>query len=121
MTGPPVVSPTSVWEMAVKPAAGKLRVGTAIGSWATRASRELSAELLDVTPEHAAAVERLPPIHRDPFNRLLVAQANVAWARVAQARVEGAVLLTADRVLAAYGPFVRLVGEEATSPHRREA
>ncbi len=76
----------------------------------------MSAELLDVTPEHAAAVERLPPIHRDPFNRLLIAQA-----RVAQARVEGAVLLTADRALAAYGPFVRLVGEEATSRHRREA
>lgn len=71
----------------------------------------MSAELLDVTPEHAAAVERLPPIHRDPFNRLLIAQA----------RVEGAVLLTADRALAAYGPFVRLVGEEATSRHRREA
>ena len=54
------------------------------------------------TPERLgpAAVEHLPDVHRDPFDRLLVAQA-VA---------EGAVLLTADDRLTGYGDAVRLVG-----------
>jgi PIN domain nuclease of toxin-antitoxin system len=55
---------------------------------------------LPVTAGHAAAVEHLPDVHRDPFDRLLVAQA-VA---------EGALLLTADDRLLGYGDAVRLVG-----------
>jgi PIN domain nuclease of toxin-antitoxin system len=52
-----------------------------------------------VTGAHAATVARLPPHHRDPFDRLLVAQS----------LAEGLVLLTADAPLAAYGAFVRVV------------
>jgi PIN domain nuclease of toxin-antitoxin system len=54
---------------------------------------------LQVTGEHATAVENLPSIHGDPFDRLLVAQAFS----------EGLVLLTADRTLAQYGGSVRLM------------
>jgi PIN domain nuclease of toxin-antitoxin system len=47
---------------------------------------------LAITLEHATAVERLPLHHRDPFDRLLVAQA----------RIEGATIVSADRDLRAY-------------------
>jgi PIN domain nuclease of toxin-antitoxin system len=54
---------------------------------------------LSVTGEHAVAVADLPPIHRDPFDRLLVAQS----------MVEGITLLTADRTMARYpGPIQRV-------------
>ncbi len=54
---------------------------------------------LPVRGEHAVAVDDLPFLHKDPFDRILVAQA----------RVESLLLLTADRVLAEYGQNVRLV------------
>ena len=51
------------------------------------------AQALPVTVDHAAAVERLPWHHRDPFDRILVAQAGI----------EGATLVSRDEALAAYG------------------
>ena len=55
---------------------------------------------LPVTVEHAAAVEHLPDVHRDPFDRLLVVQA----------QAEAAILLSADPRLVDQGDVVRLVG-----------
>ena len=52
-----------------------------------------------ITSEHAVAIDALPPIHRDPFDRVLVAQATV----------EGITLLTVDKVLARYPGPVRKV------------
>ena len=54
---------------------------------------------LPIAGEHAIAVEALPLLHKDPFDRLLLAQA----------RVEGLTLLTVDQQLAEYGAPVRLV------------
>ena len=54
---------------------------------------------LPVTGEHAVSVEALPDIHRDPFNRLLVAQA----------LCEGVTLLTADKIVAKYPGPIRKV------------
>lgn len=54
---------------------------------------------LPITSEHALAIASLPPLHRDPFDRVLVAQA----------RIEGIPLLTVDSTLAAYGAPVRLL------------
>lgn len=54
---------------------------------------------LPVSSEHAIAVDDLPPPHKDPFDRILVAQA----------QVESLVLITADMTLAAYGPPVQQV------------
>lgn len=54
---------------------------------------------LAVNSEHAIAVNDLPPLHKDPFDRILVAQA----------RVEGIVLLTVDKAVAKYGEGVRKV------------
>lgn len=93
------ISAASVWELAIKQGLGKLDLHAPVARWTERATRELRLGSLAVTTDHAAAVETLPPIHRDPFDRLLIAQA----------RVEGATLLTADRTLAAYGAAVRLI------------
>jgi PIN domain nuclease of toxin-antitoxin system len=95
-----LASAVCVWELAIEQGLGKLSLGTDVRTWTRRVTRELVLHHLPVTAEHAAAVEQLPDVHRDPFDRLLVAQA-VA---------EGAVLLTADRRLLGYGDAVRLVG-----------
>ncbi|MGR7026625.1 type II toxin-antitoxin system VapC family toxin [Geodermatophilus sp. URMC 62] len=95
-----LLSAVCVWELAIKQRLGKLSVGTDVRTWTRRVTRELVLDHLPVTAEHAAAVEQLPDVHRDPFDRLLVAQA-VA---------EDAVLVTADRRLLGYGDAVRLVG-----------
>ena len=54
---------------------------------------------LPVTSEHAVAVNDLPPLHKDPFDRILVAQA----------RVKGLTLLTADKAVAKYGDGVKKI------------
>jgi len=83
-----VVSAASVWEIAIKAKAGKLQPpDDLLGALGATGFR-----LLSITPEHALAAGRLPLHHRDPFDRMLVAQA-VA---------EGHTLVTADAALAAY-------------------
>ncbi|HST98123.1 MAG TPA: type II toxin-antitoxin system VapC family toxin [Geodermatophilus sp.] len=95
-----IVSAVCVWELAIKQRLGKLSLGSDVRTWMRRVTSELVLDHLPVTADHAAAVEHLPDVHRDPLDRLLVAQA-VA---------EGAVLLTSDHRLTAYGDAVRLVG-----------
>jgi len=95
-----IVSAVCVWELAIKQRLGKLSLGSDVRTWMRRVTSELVLDHLPVTADHASAVEHLPDVHRDPFDRLLVAQA-VA---------EGAVLLTSDHRLTAYGDAVRLVG-----------
>ena len=82
------VSAVSVWDVAIKRALGKLSVPADLFDQAA-ASGCLA---LPITWDHARAVETLSPHHADPFDRLLIAQA----------RVEGLTLLTADRAFAAY-------------------
>ena len=83
------LSAASVWEIAIKRSLGKLTVAD---GWAAALGR-LGFEPLPVTALHTEAVERLPWHHRDPFDRLLVAQA----------LVEDRVLVSADPRLSAYG------------------
>jgi len=96
---PLVFSDVSIWEVAIKASLG--RINFQVNPLALRLGllregfRELSIQV-----EHVLAVQHLPWIHRDPFDRLLVAQA-------AQ---EGLSLLTADRTLQGYGEGVRWVG-----------
>lgn len=68
--------------------------------------RQLRRGLLDndynelvITSEHTVSIDSLPPIHKDPFDRILVAQATV----------EGFVLLTADSLVAQYPGPIKLV------------
>jgi len=84
-----LLSAVVVWEVSVKRSLGKLDAPADLaGTLESRGARRL-----DVTLEHAAEVERLPWHHRDPFDRLLIAQA----------QVERAVLATTDGALAPYG------------------
>ena len=97
--GERLLSAASAWELAVKQGRGRLDLGMSVSEFFRRSLFELAARAVDISASHAAAVEHLPHLHRDPFDRLLVVQA-------AQL---GATLLTADRALAAYGPVVRVV------------
>jgi PIN domain nuclease of toxin-antitoxin system len=100
-----LLSAVCVWELAIKQRLGKLSLGSDVRAWSRRVTRELVLDHLPVTADHVADVEHLPDVHRDPFDRLLVAQAVV----------EGAVLLTADARLTGYGDVVRLIGGQPTA------
>jgi PIN domain nuclease of toxin-antitoxin system len=91
-------SAASVWELAIKRGLGR--------SDFQADPRLLRRGLLDngytelpILSDHVVAMESLPPIHKDPFDRLLVAQATV----------EGITLLTADSIVAEYPGPVRSV------------
>jgi PIN domain nuclease of toxin-antitoxin system len=66
------VSAASVWEVAIKVALGKLKADLDV---IVRSVAEVGFEELPITLAHARRVFALPPHHRDPFDRMLVAQA----------------------------------------------
>ena len=68
------VSVASVWEIAIKHGLGKGGM-TVSSSLALTAFRDAAFTLLGIKGDHVVHVEQLPKIHRDPFDRLLVAQA----------------------------------------------
>ncbi|HEX3845693.1 MAG TPA: type II toxin-antitoxin system VapC family toxin [Steroidobacteraceae bacterium] len=89
-------SAASIWEISIKSALGKLQANPA----EVRSGIEPAGfDHLHVTGEHAAEVANLPHIHKDPFDRLLVAQA----------LVEELILLTDDAALGRYGDCVEVV------------
>jgi PIN domain nuclease of toxin-antitoxin system len=90
-------SAASVWEVAIKAGLGKIRVDP---NEFVAALQEGGFQELPVTTRHAAGVASLPHHHRDPFDRLLVAQAVSEPMR----------LLTEDRGLKAYGGPVLFAG-----------
>jgi PIN domain nuclease of toxin-antitoxin system len=90
------VSSASIWEATIKYQLGKLKVGPDRLIDAVAPSGFLQ---LSISFRHAAAVARLPPIHRDPFDRLLIAQAIS----------EPLHFLTADDELAQYSELVRRI------------
>ena len=85
---PVLGSAVSVWEAAIKSAPGKLRVPDDLPELLD----DFSFERLPVTDVHAWAVRALPPVHTDPFDRLLAAQA----------LCERATIVSADAVFDAY-------------------
>ena len=70
------LSVVSFWEVLLKSMKGSLNVGDP-RIWWTEALEQLAATPLTLRPEHVAEVYSLPPIHRDPFDRVLIAQATV--------------------------------------------
>lgn len=86
------VSAVSAWEIAVKAQAGRLRLSADPSDWLADPRRLADITQLPITFAHASRAGSLPPNHRDPFDRMLVAQA----------LVEGLPLMTADPELAAY-------------------
>jgi PIN domain nuclease of toxin-antitoxin system len=94
----PMFSAASIWEVAIKAALGRkdfhvdpgrLRRGLHDNGW----------EEIPVSGYHAAATTMLPRLHKDPFDRLLIAQATV----------EEVVLWTADEIVARYPGSIELV------------
>lgn len=91
-------SAASIWEIAIKMALGKIDVHFSPEDIA-QAARETGFVELPVSAAHGAKAAHLPPHHRDPFDRLLIAQALLMPAQ----------LLTADSALPPYSELVRLI------------
>jgi PIN domain nuclease of toxin-antitoxin system len=89
--GPNMLSVVCYWEVMIKSMKGKLDVGDP-RAWWFDALDQLAATPLLLHPRHIAAVHSLPPIHNDPFDRILIAQATV----------EGLTLVTMDAEIAQY-------------------
>ena len=94
----PIFSSASLWEVAIKHRLGRADFRVDV--------RLLRRGLLDngygelpITSEHAVALDNLPSIHNDPFDRILIAQS----------MVEGITLVTADPLVAQYPAPIRMV------------
>jgi PIN domain nuclease of toxin-antitoxin system len=74
--GPNVLSVAVYWEVVLKSMKGMLGVGEP-RTWWLDALDQLAATSLDLRPEHITRILTLPPIHKDPFDRVLVAQAAI--------------------------------------------
>lgn len=70
-----LLSAASVWEIAIKVGMGKLTLSGPFRAWMQKAQADLGTTLLPITVEHADEQTRLPNHHRDPFDRMLLAQA----------------------------------------------
>lgn len=80
------------WELAIKCSLGKVRLAEPFERFLWPQLRANAIDVLPILPDHLDALGALPPHHRDPFDRLLVAQA----------RVEGVPLVSGDAALAGY-------------------
>lgn len=87
------VSAASLWEIAIKYALGKLQLPEVPSAWLPPALEQLGVEVLPIGATHALEVEALPALHRDPFDRMIVAQA----------RIDGFTVVTRDPAVMAYG------------------
>ncbi|HXH56979.1 type II toxin-antitoxin system VapC family toxin [Iamia sp.] len=87
-SAPVYLSVASAWEMSIKAARGRLDVPDGLAS----VVEEAGFDVLGIDLRHTAEAQRLPMHHRDPFDRMLVAQA----------RIERLTLITADPAMAAY-------------------
>lgn len=89
------VSVASLWEIAIKFSLGRAHMPIS-SQQALAYFQQSGYRVLPVEAEHTSALEHLPPLHQDPFDRLLVAQA----------MTEPMQLLTHDAQLSGYGPHV---------------
>jgi PIN domain nuclease of toxin-antitoxin system len=87
------LSDISLLELAMKAAVRKLTLELPLDKWAERAERDLALRRLRLERNHLRRFSSLPVHHRDPFDRLLIAQAEE----------EGLALVTADDTLKRYG------------------
>jgi PIN domain nuclease of toxin-antitoxin system len=87
-----LVSAASSWEIAIKYRLGRLPLPEPPEHYVPSRSRAVGAEPLAIGHAHALAVSTLPPLHRDPFDRLLIAQA----------RHPGIPIMTADQQVTQY-------------------
>ena len=86
------LSVVSIWEMLIKTGLGKLQLPLPAANYIAKQIEKNRLQSLSIRPSHLAELEDLPPIHRDPFDRMLVAQA----------RAERMPILSADPVMRKY-------------------
>jgi PIN domain nuclease of toxin-antitoxin system len=90
------VSAASAWEIAIKVALGRLDLDAAPQFWLVREIEQNGIRTLPITFKHALAVGVLPAHHADPFDRMLIAQAQEESLR----------LVTSDPSVRKYGPVL---------------
>lgn len=105
---PLYLSAASSWEIAIKTALGKLRLPAPPARYVPSRLAEQGMKALPIEHAHALRTADLPPLHTDPFDRLLVAQA----------QVERMTLMTADPQIVAYDVETLWAGE-GSQPRRR--
>ena len=72
--GENVVSVASYWEVVIKTQKGLLSISD-LGTWWRRATELTAARVLNIRASHITALAALPMLHKDPFDRILIAQA----------------------------------------------
>lgn len=87
------VSAATVWEIAIKVGLGKLTLSRPFRHWMEQALVDLRADILPITVDYADKQTTLPPYHRDPFDRMIIAQATI----------DGLSVVSADAQLDVYG------------------
>jgi PIN domain nuclease of toxin-antitoxin system len=92
VTNPKFVSPATYWEIAIKISIGKYALNEPYETFMDRAIRQNGFLILPIEPRHTALLTNMPFHHRDPFDRLIIAQA----------MVEGLAIMSADPVFDAY-------------------
>ncbi|MFZ9736432.1 MAG: type II toxin-antitoxin system VapC family toxin [Prochlorotrichaceae cyanobacterium] len=93
-------SVASVWEMGIKVSIGKLPLPEQIDHYVSTRMTQLGARSLEITAAHALRVAALPLHHRDPFDRMLIAQA----------QLEDMTIVTADSTFHQYEVSLLWVG-----------
>ncbi|MGD8210342.1 MAG: type II toxin-antitoxin system VapC family toxin [Desulfobacterales bacterium] len=87
-----LASVASFWEMQIKLQLGKLKLNKPLEELVSGQQEINKIDILDVKLEHILALANLPSLHRDPFDRLLIAQTDV----------EGAILVSKDQIFTEY-------------------
>lgn len=88
-----LLSAATIWELAIKVGLGKIKLSTLYRQWMEKAIIDLVLDIVPVTVAYADRVVVLPPHHKDPFDRLMAAQA----------LVDGIPIVSNDVVFDAYG------------------
>ena len=87
-----LLSVASVWEMQIKLQFGRLKLSLPLAELVVGQQQTNKIVILNVKLEHILALEKLPPHHKDPFDRLLIAQADI----------EEAVMVSKDQIFKKY-------------------
>ncbi|HEY7428455.1 MAG TPA: type II toxin-antitoxin system VapC family toxin [Gemmataceae bacterium] len=88
-----LLSAATIWELAIKVGLGKFTLSLPYRQWMAKGIADLKLNILPVTIEYAERQSVLPPHHKDPFDRLMIAQA----------LVEGIPIVSADAAFDPYG------------------
>src|SRR5437016_2804995 len=88
-----LLSAATIWEISIKVGLKKLALSSPYRQWINQVATDLGMQVLPITADYADAQIGLPMHHRDPFDRLLIAQA----------QVENIPIVSADAVLEQYG------------------